>query len=91
MVEQRTDNIAGDLISTSTHVDNPLILLQISNVDLVFELDTGAAVSLVQLFIYYHYTLYYYFLFSPSFFSSPILLAPFLLLTNPCTRSAGGA
>ena len=40
MVEQRTENIAVD-------VDKPQILLQISNVDLVFELDTGAAVSLV--------------------------------------------
>ena len=28
-------------------------------------------------------------LFSPSFFSSPILLAPFSLLTNPRTNSAG--
>ena len=46
-VEQRTENIAVDVFSTSTHVDKPQILLQISNVDLVFELDTGAAVSLV--------------------------------------------
>ena len=47
MVEQRTKNIAVDVFSTSTHVDKPQILLHISNVDLVFELDTGAAVSLV--------------------------------------------
>ena len=47
MVEQRTENIAFDVFSTSTHVDEPHILLQISNVDLVFELDTGAAVSLL--------------------------------------------
>ena len=46
-VEERTENIAVDVFSTSTHVDKPQILLQISNVDLVFELDTGAAVSLV--------------------------------------------
>ena len=46
-VEQRTENIAVDVFSTSTHVDKPHILLHISNVDLVFELDTGAAVSLV--------------------------------------------
>ena len=46
-VEQRTENIAVDVFSTSTHVDKPQILLQISNVGLVFELDTGAAVSLV--------------------------------------------
>ena len=46
MVQQRTENIAVDVFSTSTHVDKPQILLQISNVDLVFELDTGAAVSL---------------------------------------------
>ena len=46
MVEQRTE-FAVDLFSTSTHVDKPQILLQISNIDLVFELDTGAAVSLV--------------------------------------------
>ena len=39
-VEQRTENIAVDVFSTSTHVDKPQILLQISNVDLVFELDT---------------------------------------------------
>ena len=47
MVEQPTENIAVDVFATSTHVDKPQILLQISNVDLVFELDTGAAVSLV--------------------------------------------
>ena len=47
MVEQRTENIAVDVFSTSTHVDKPHILLQISNVDLVFELDTGTTVSLV--------------------------------------------
>ena len=41
------ENITVDEFSTSTHVDKPQILLQISNVDLVFELDTGAAVSLV--------------------------------------------
>ena len=34
-------------ISQSTHVDKQQILLQISNIDLVFELDTGASVSLV--------------------------------------------
>ena len=45
--EQTTENIAVDVFSTSTHVDQPQILLQISNVALVFELDTGAAVSLV--------------------------------------------
>ena len=47
MVDPRTENVAVDVFSTSTHVDKPQILLQISNVDLVFELDTGAAVSLV--------------------------------------------
>ena len=47
IVEQRTENIAVDVFSTSTHVDKPQILLQISNFDLVFELDTGAAESLV--------------------------------------------
>ena len=47
MVEKRTDNISVKVFSTSTHVDKPQILLQISNVDLVFELDTGADVSLV--------------------------------------------
>ena len=52
-VEQRTENIAvDDVFSTSTHVDKPQILLQISNVDLVFELDTGAAVSLVGPYIW---------------------------------------
>ena len=40
MVEQRTENIAVDVFSTYTHVDKPQILLQISNSDLVFELDT---------------------------------------------------
>ena len=47
MVEQRTETIAVDVFSTSRHVDTPHILLQISNVDLVFELDTCTAVSLV--------------------------------------------
>ena len=47
MVEKRTENISVKVFSTSTHVDKPQILLQISNVDLVFELDTGADVSLV--------------------------------------------
>ena len=47
IVEQRTENIGVDVFSTSTHVDKPKILLQISNVDLVFELDTEAVVSLV--------------------------------------------
>ena len=47
MVEQRTEYIAVDVFSISTHVDNPQILLQISNVSLVFEVDTGAVVSLV--------------------------------------------
>ena len=47
MVAHTTENIAVDAVSTATHVDKPQILLQISNVDLVFELDTGAAVSLV--------------------------------------------
>ena len=47
MVEQRTENIRVDVFSNSTRVDKPQILLQISNIDLVFELDTGAAVSLV--------------------------------------------
>ena len=47
MVEKRTENISVKVFSTSTHVDKPQILLQVSNVDLVFELDTGADVSLV--------------------------------------------
>ena len=47
MVEKRTENISVKVFSTSTHVNKPQILLQISNVDLVFELDTGADVSLV--------------------------------------------
>ena len=33
MVEQRTENIAIEVFSTSPHVDNPHILLQISNID----------------------------------------------------------
>ena len=45
MVEQRTENIAVEVFFTYTHVDKPHILLQISNVDLFFELDTGADVS----------------------------------------------
>ena len=48
MVEKRTENISVKVFSTSTHVDKPHILLQISNVDLVFELDTGADVSLLS-------------------------------------------
>ena len=47
MVEKRTENISVKVFSTSTHVNKPQILLQISNVDIVFELDTGADVSLV--------------------------------------------
>ena len=47
IVEQQIENIAVDGFSTSTHVDKPQILLQISNVDLVFKLGTRAAVSLV--------------------------------------------
>ena len=47
MVEQTTENIAVDVFFTSTHVDKPQVLTQISIVDIVFELDTGAAVSLV--------------------------------------------
>ena len=42
----------SQFFSTSTHVDIPQILLQISNVNLVFELDTGAAVSLVYPYIW---------------------------------------
>ena len=48
VMEQRNANIAVDMFYTPTHVDNPPILLQISNVDIVVELDTGAAVSLVR-------------------------------------------
>ena len=47
MVEKRTENISVKVFSTSTHVDKPQILLQISNVDIFFELDTGADVSLI--------------------------------------------
>ena len=36
-----------------------------------------------------HINLLLLLLFFPSFFSSPILLAPFFLLTNPRTNSAG--
>ena len=53
-VEQRTENIAVDVFSTSTHVDQPQISLQISNVDLVFELGTGDAVLLVGPYIWKH-------------------------------------
>ncbi len=54
MVEQRSENIAVYVFSTSTHVDKPQILQQISNVDLVFELDTCTAVSLVGPDIWKH-------------------------------------
>ena len=37
------ENIAVDVFSISTHVDKPQIVLQISNIDLLFEVDTGAA------------------------------------------------
>ena len=47
MVEHKTDNIVVDAFSTSTHVDKPPILLHTSNIDLGFELNTGASVSLV--------------------------------------------
>ena len=46
-VEQRTENIAVDFFSISSHVDIPQILIQIPTVDLLFEVDIGAAVSLV--------------------------------------------
>ena len=47
VVEQRTENIAVEVFSTSTHIDKPQISLQISDVDIVFELDTRTAVSIV--------------------------------------------
>ena len=52
IVEQLTENSAVYVFFTSTLVDKPQILLQISNVDLVFELDSGAAVSLVGPYIW---------------------------------------
>ena len=48
----------------------------------------------VSVLFYFYFFLFFLhinslLLFFPSFFSSPILLAPFFLLTNPCTNSAG--
>ena len=43
MAEQRTENIAVEVFSTSTHVDKPQILLKISNIDLkAFKVDVNA-------------------------------------------------
>ena len=51
-----------------------------------------ACICVIYLFIFFLFFLhinYYFFFFPPSFFSSPILLEPFFLLTTPRTNSAG--